>query len=477
MFNYRHPFDILVSEANYFHVDGKSPLAALLGAMPYEQRLARLTDDKWLLGSLRDRIGAFIPGIECGNVVPVSFEELVGGAGGGSDQVLDDVIWSLQLKLQAPGRPGEIRARISERGGATFREGRIGGWRGGLPDEIVGKLTSMPQDYLEAFGYDAHQSGLSWRTEEFRHRPLRLSRFDPRGTPFIAETEYFGHNIVAFRGRYYAIANALGPLSLDELSENELARFPSSESISAVRSQVARRAILGGTESAEFIAEQAAHVAEQVREQVAPELQRRVTAAVEDMSTRFAAEVDSRLAHRLAQETQALETVFARLLEDRIGTLEAALAKATADRAQALDVAHAKVVEALANVVEARTRRLEHRLQAQEDRLRQTAAARAAEIEARLTRTVAELDGRLRQSVADLLAPPPPAPRGAFLRYNLFKRADSLIAVPWRLGAVDPRQPAVADTPGVLARRAPLALRLKIAWAWVRWAYWDGARI
>ena len=65
-----------------------------------------LIDDPWLFGSFRDRMAGFVPWLEFSNVIPVSFEELVGARGGGDDATQRRLIWSLQLKLHVPGSPG-----------------------------------------------------------------------------------------------------------------------------------------------------------------------------------------------------------------------------------------------------------------------------------------------------------------------------------------------------------------------------------
>ena len=74
LFIYRHPLDVLVSEANYYHLEGRTAFAGYLSSLPFEQRVHRLVDDPWLLGSIRDRVGGFAPWLEFQNVVPVSFE-------------------------------------------------------------------------------------------------------------------------------------------------------------------------------------------------------------------------------------------------------------------------------------------------------------------------------------------------------------------------------------------------------------------
>jgi hypothetical protein len=66
--------------------------------------------------------------------------------------------------------------------------------------------------------------------------------------------------------------------------------------------------------------------------------------------------------------------------------------------------------------------------------------------------------------------------RGGFLGYNLFQRRYDTIALPRRLGPVDPADASLREWPGVIAARSANAARLAVVWRWVRWAYWDGAR-
>ena len=74
LFIYRNPLDIVTSEANYYQEDGSTVFAGYLDALDYDQRLLRLIDDPWLMGSVRDRVGKFAAWLEFGSVIPVSFD-------------------------------------------------------------------------------------------------------------------------------------------------------------------------------------------------------------------------------------------------------------------------------------------------------------------------------------------------------------------------------------------------------------------
>lgn len=214
LFIYRNPRDILVSESNWFHKAKNSPLAGYLSALSQEERLLRLVDDPWLLGSIRERVGGFVPWLDFPNVVPISFEELVGSRGGGSDRAQLDLIWSLQLKLRAAGRPAEIARRLFNPESPTFTEGRIGAWREQLTPRVKEKLRALGTDYLEMYGYADEAALLPSRTEEFRRRPLRPPAEDFSGVPIGVDMGYLQHNIILYRGRYHAVPQVLGPVDL-----------------------------------------------------------------------------------------------------------------------------------------------------------------------------------------------------------------------------------------------------------------------
>lgn len=229
LFIYRNPLDIVVSEANYHHRDGATLFSSYLGGMDFEQRLLRLIDDPLVLGSIRDRINNFVPWLECQNVVPVSFEELIGVRGGGNDSVRDALIWSLQLKLHVPGDPSEIGSLIFDEASPTFHEGKIGAARERMSEWSVRKFFTLNQDFMLATGYlNAHEiqdaQNVGWdmvnmtpsRADEFRGRPLRTSSEDFRDVPVAVEWNFLGHNIVRFDGRYFGVRQSAGVVDLVE---------------------------------------------------------------------------------------------------------------------------------------------------------------------------------------------------------------------------------------------------------------------
>jgi hypothetical protein len=246
IFIYRHPLDILVSEAHYYHLDGKTAFAGWLEGLDFEARAGRLLNENFLLGSLRERIEKFLPWLDFPNVIVVSFEELVGEAGGGSASEQLDLIWSLLLKLQSPGDPAEIAAKIFNTAAATFRAGQIGAYRRELPSAWISRFDKTNKDVLAALGYSAEAGMLPETRLRRRHRPLSTSAQDFDSVPITLESGYLGCNLVRYQRRIYAVPVAAGAVALESLPAERLAALPSSTE----RSELKALLLIGAEELA-----------------------------------------------------------------------------------------------------------------------------------------------------------------------------------------------------------------------------------
>ncbi len=161
LFMYRNPVDIVVSEASYYHREGKTAFGGYLSELSPEERLLRLINDPWLLGTIRDRLGNFIAWMDFPNVIPISFEELIGSKGEGSDEVRDRLIWSVQLKLHVPGNPPVIGAKVFNEASPTFRKGQAGSHRHYFTPRAYSAFEELPQDFMEKLGYEAREEETS----------------------------------------------------------------------------------------------------------------------------------------------------------------------------------------------------------------------------------------------------------------------------------------------------------------------------
>jgi len=237
LFAYRHPLDVLVSEAHYYHRDGKTVFSGYFDGDDLDRRLRRLINDEWLLGSLRERVGKFIPWLRFPNVIPASFEELVGEAGGGSAVVQRRLIWSIMLKLQIDGCVEEISEKIFNRNSATFREGKIGAWRAFLPPELVDEISCQCRDVLDALGYGTEAGGSIFPAQAARYaaRSLRYSSEDFAQMPLLVEHDFMGCNLVRYARLFYAVPLSAGAVALNQLSEVQLEQLPAAASLSELK--------------------------------------------------------------------------------------------------------------------------------------------------------------------------------------------------------------------------------------------------
>jgi len=243
LFIYRHPYDILVSEAEYYHQSGRSAFYGYLSQLSFEERLERLAEDPWLLGSLRARIGKFAPWLEFPNVAPVSFEELVGFAGGGDPHMQRRALWSIILKLQVDGHVDELAARVFNPHSPTFNHGSIGGFREKLTPRVRALLERQDADYLRLFGYRPDRRGplTSVRIDEFRRRPLRLGPSVAGAEPILVEPNYLGWNLIRLRGRYFGFRGSDGNRDTRRLTPEALAAHPSGETLAELRTRIVER--------------------------------------------------------------------------------------------------------------------------------------------------------------------------------------------------------------------------------------------
>jgi len=242
LFMYRNPLDILISEANYYHKDGNSPFYGYLANRSFEERIMALIEDPWLLGSIRERIGRFTPWVDFQNVIPVSFEEMIGPQGGGDREAQTKLIWSLQLKLHIPGNPLRYGNRVFNESSPTFHEGRIGSYRDRLSEKTCRLFQSLPQDFMAMLGYDAETVDtvppIPKRADEFRMRPLKLGSQRFESTPITVEYDYMGHNIVKLRGDYYLVPMSYGGIDLAALDDEVLGCLKHEKGLSEAKARI-----------------------------------------------------------------------------------------------------------------------------------------------------------------------------------------------------------------------------------------------
>lgn len=237
LFIYRNPLDIVASEANYYQEDGATVFAGYLETLSYEERLLRLIDDPWVLGSIRDRVAKFAGWLEVSSVIPVSFEELVGPQGGGDAKAQEDVIWSLMLRLHVPGKPSDVANKVFNPNSPTFRHGRIGGHVKRFTPRAWEKFHGLRHDFMTVYGFEAKPKSGPWlpsRAPEFRQRVPRYSHIDPGATPIMVRKNFLRHNIIRYQGHYYAIPQGHPHGDLTTAPPEARAQFPQADDLTTL---------------------------------------------------------------------------------------------------------------------------------------------------------------------------------------------------------------------------------------------------
>jgi len=244
LFIYRNPLDIVVSEANYYHRDGNAAFGNYLAQLSFEDRLLKLIDDPWLLGTIRDRIGGFLPWLSFCNVIPLSFEELIGADGAGDSIAQTRLIWSLQLKLHVPGNPKEFGNKLFNRESATFQSGQIGTYAKLFTHEAAKRFGALDQDFMRELGYpEVSPDGqlppacIPKFTERFLKRPLLIQRVSFDNTPIAYEFGFLGFNIIRFKGRFFALPQGVA-VDLLALDKRQLSRLISAPDLARVKQAV-----------------------------------------------------------------------------------------------------------------------------------------------------------------------------------------------------------------------------------------------
>jgi hypothetical protein len=244
LFIVRHPWDVLVSEANYYPVAGNTAASGFFQGLDLAGCVERLLGDTLVLGRFRDRFLAFQPWLAFENVIPLAFEDLVGEQGGGSAERQQRLIWSIQLKLGVPGEPRKFAAGLFDRSSPTFQEGQIGSHRHSLPGPLLERLQSTESDVPRAFGYLPAGNPYTEHAENWRKQPLRCEPARFFETPILLESDYLGYNFVQYSGRMYAVPLAAGPIDIASTAKQTLAGFPQATSVLNLRAAV--HALLSG---------------------------------------------------------------------------------------------------------------------------------------------------------------------------------------------------------------------------------------
>jgi hypothetical protein len=216
IFMYRNPLDILVSEVSWFQRQSEVFSNHLNSFEDLDSKLLMLIDSRFVLGNIRERMLKYIGWLDFTNVIPVSYEELVGSGGGGSDEHRIRSVWSIQLKLHIPGCPHEIAPNIYDTNSPTFSKGKIGRHKELLKEVHYKKFLGLPQDFMEKMGYNI-DTLYSRHIEGFRRRPLKMGYYSSEAELWqqrLIKESFYGFNIVYAGGQYVVLDISIGNIDL-----------------------------------------------------------------------------------------------------------------------------------------------------------------------------------------------------------------------------------------------------------------------
>ncbi len=216
IFVYRNPLDIIVSELDWF-VRSEHTFSGYLNCFANQSgQLERLIADHTVMGTIRERINRYAGWMNFTNVIPVSYEELVGKRGGGSDTEQLNAIWAMQLKLHVPGSPRDYGSKLYDQTSATFSKGRIGRHMECFEERHFALFDALPQDFMQALGY-SRGSLFSSKTSELRQRPLLVKELPSNvlHTPRLVREGLLGWNIVEIAGKYFPVRQGVDVMTAE----------------------------------------------------------------------------------------------------------------------------------------------------------------------------------------------------------------------------------------------------------------------
>ena len=224
LFIYRNPISILSSEVNYYSKEGKTSFFNFFTNMSYDQIYHSLINHPFL-GSIRYRIKSFSSWLNFPNVIPLSFEELIGSKGDGRDDKKNQSIWSLILRLEIDKSVCNISSDLFDSTSPTFNKGKIS--YNHISKQNLKELLKLDQDFMSDFGYTLSADGktniYSIKIREFLERSIRFSEYQNNEPVLIESQEFF--SIVKYKNFFYGIPSGLGPIDISQIDIKKFNKF------------------------------------------------------------------------------------------------------------------------------------------------------------------------------------------------------------------------------------------------------------
>ncbi|MEM6785222.1 MAG: sulfotransferase domain-containing protein [Bacteroidota bacterium] len=162
LFIVRDPRDVVLSLTRYVTSMNKAHrVHDYFVALPSEEARLRATIHgvPGIIASLSELLDRYLPWLDEPGVLTIHFEDLVGPAGGGSEeaqqQAVAAIVDHLQMRI-APEQQHRIAQQVFSPTAPTFRKGQARGWKTTLPPAILAELEAEAGAQVQRLGYALH---------------------------------------------------------------------------------------------------------------------------------------------------------------------------------------------------------------------------------------------------------------------------------------------------------------------------------
>lgn len=205
MFIYRSPWDLLLSEAEYYGKPGKTIFSGALMFLNLVQKMKFLLSGNNALSPFGVRIKSYLGWFNFPNVLPVSYEALVGAVGSGSSRVKLELIWKTMLKLEVDGDVPDVAALLYDVESATFNVGKA------FRHTTETSFASLTEEEIEtigdlsvSFGYKSKPDSNTISVRSYLDQKYYLQD-EQIIDPVLYHSNFFKYNIAKYKGYFYAI--------------------------------------------------------------------------------------------------------------------------------------------------------------------------------------------------------------------------------------------------------------------------------
>ena len=221
LFIYRHPLDIAISMLDWY----KRPTHAYYDYINKfnneSEQIDSIIRGTNIFNSLDKIISNYSGWIDLPNVLPISYEELVGINGGADKNLQKKIIWSILLRLNIDGYPEKIAKNIYQKNSPTFKVGKTGKFYSRISEDQLKKLTKEEKlKCLDILGYDIKHI-FSNNIEKFIKKLITYKSIKEKEllTPRLVQEDFYGHNIIESSGKFYKIKYGLDLSNLNQIRE------------------------------------------------------------------------------------------------------------------------------------------------------------------------------------------------------------------------------------------------------------------